>query len=200
MFCMDLPCWRLSPFSFSNFFFKIPFPYIVAAAALGGLFLQQWKPHAFCKGSFDPQTRECSIEKEPANNQNNTRPSFAYVARVFIVCLGMWAVPVGVLWIWNGYNGALTQIGLFFTKAAFITLGGAYAVFSYITDVAVNRGWLTMEQMMIGLGLAESTPGPLIMVAQYVGFLGAWNLSGEMNPLTSGIIGALITTYVTFLP
>ena len=128
------------------------------------------------------------------------QPAFAYVARVFIVCLGLWAVPFGALWAWNGYHGTLTQIGLFFTKAAFVTFGGAYAVLSYISDVAVTRGWLAIEQMLIGLGLAESTPGPLIMVTQYVGFLGAWNLPGELNRLTSGIIGALTTTYVTFLP
>jgi chromate transporter len=184
----------------SIFFFKVPFPYIVASAALAGLLLRQWQHHAFCKGIFDKQTRECSIEKETETSQKNTRPSFAYVARVFMVCLGLWAVPVGILWAWNGYHGTLTQIGLFFTKAAFITFGGAYAVLSYISDVAVTRGWLAIEQMLIGLGLAESTPGPLIMVTQYVGFLGAWNLPGELSPLTSGIIGALITTYVTFLP
>lgn len=71
---------------------------------------------------------------------------------------------------------------------------------SYITDVAVGSGWLTTPQMLIGLGLAESTPGPLIMVTQYVGFIGAWNISGDLAPLTAGILGALITTYVTFLP
>ena len=82
----------------------------------------------------------------------------------------------------------MTQIGLFFTKAAFVTFGGAYAVLSYITDVAVSSGWLTTQQMLIGLGLAESTPGPLIMVTQYVGFLGAWNLPGGLTPLTAGIL------------
>jgi chromate transporter len=94
----------------------------------------------------------------------------------------------------------LTQIGLFFTKAAFVTFGGAYAVLSYITEFAVSNGWLSTQQMLIGLGLAESTPGPLIMVTQYAGFLAAWNLPGGLNPLTAAIIGALLTTYVTFLP
>ena len=88
----------------------------------------------------------------------------------------------------------------FFTKAAFVTFGGAYAVLAYIADVAVGKSWLAMEQMLLGLGLAESTPGPLIMVTQYVGFFGAWNIPGELAPLTAGILGALITTYVTFLP
>jgi len=107
---------------------------------------------------------------------------------------------VGTIWIWRGSSDTLTQIGLFFTKAAFVTFGGAYAVLSYITEVAVSSGWLSTQQMLIGLGLAESTPGPLIMVTQYAGFLAAWNLPGGLHPLTAGIIGALITTYVTFLP
>ena len=107
---------------------------------------------------------------------------------------------MGTLWLWRGGSDTLTQIGLFFTKAAFVTFGGAYAVLAYIADVAVGKGWLAMEQMLLGLGLAESTPGPLIMVTQYVGFLSAWNLPGGLGPLTAGILGALITTYVTFLP
>jgi chromate transporter len=102
--------------------------------------------------------------------------------------------------MWRGGDDTLTQIGLFFTKAAFVTFGGAYAVLSYITDVAVFNEWLSAQQMLIGLGLAESTPGPLIMVTQYAGFLAAWNLPGGLDPLNAGIIGALLTTYVTFLP
>jgi len=182
------------------FFFKIPFPYIVAAAALGGLLMQRRLPQVFCKGSFDAQTRECRIETETATGQNSARPSFSHVLRVFLICLVLWAIVVGPIWIWRGYSDTLTQIGLFFTKAAFITFGGAYAVLSYITEVAVSNGWLSTQQMLIGLGLAESTPGPLIMVTQYAGFLAAWNLPGGLNPLAAGIIGALLTTYVTFLP
>jgi chromate transporter len=122
------------------------------------------------------------------------------VLRVFLVCAGLWMLVVGAVWMLRGSSDTLTQIGLFFTKAAFVTFGGAYAVLSYIADVAVAHGWLAMKQMLIGLGLAESTPGPLIMVTQYVGFLAAWNLPGGLQPLTAGIFGALITTYVTFLP
>lgn len=99
-----------------------------------------------------------------------------------------------------GERGHLDPARAIFTKAAFVTFGGAYAVLSYITDVAVSSGWLSTGQMLIGLGLAESTPGPLIMVTQYTGFLAAWNLPGGLDPLTAGIIGALVTTYVTFLP
>ena len=178
------------------FFLKIPFPFIVATAALGGLLMQRRLPQVFCKGTFDPHTRECRIEAEPAS----APPSFFHVFKVFVICLFLWAMVVGSIWIWRGSSDTLTQISLFFTKAAFVTFGGAYAVLSYITEVAVSSGWLSTQQMLIGLGLAESTPGPLIMVTQYAGFLAAWNLPGGFNPLTAGIIGALITTYVTFLP
>ncbi len=100
-----------------------------------------------------------------------------------------------------GADHILTQITVFFTKAAFVTFGGAYAVLSYIADYAVNiSGWLTEKQMLSGLGLAESTPGPLIMVTQYVGFLGAWTFSADASPLWTAIAGGLLTTYCTFLP
>ncbi|KPJ78079.1 MAG: hypothetical protein AMJ54_05135 [Deltaproteobacteria bacterium SG8_13] len=182
------------------YFFKVPFPVIIATAAMSGLFLQRWLPHVFCIGDFDPQTRECQIESDQSAAKNDVQPSVAHVLKIFGVCLVLWAIPVGLLWIGLGYGDTLTQIGLFFTKAAFVTFGGAYAVLSYITDFAVSSGWLSTQQMLVGLGLAESTPGPLIMVTQYAGFLAAWNLPGGMNPLTAAIFGAAITTYVTFLP
>ncbi len=182
------------------FFFKVPFPYIVAGAAVGGLLMQRWLPQVFCKGEFDEQTRECRPDEEPETGREEARPSWGRFIRVFLACLVLWIVPVGSLYAWRGYDDTLTQIGVFFTKAAFVTFGGAYAVLSYIADVAVKNGWLGMEQMLVGLGLAESTPGPLIMVTQYVGFIGAWNLPGELDPLTAGILGALIATYATFLP
>ncbi|MCA1848424.1 MAG: chromate transporter, partial [Actinobacteria bacterium] len=115
--------------------------------------------------------------------------------------LVLWAVPVGAVWIWRGGEDVLVREALFFTGAAFVTFGGAYAVLSYVSDVAVNGyGWLTADQMVQGLGLAESTPGPLIMVTQYVGFFGAWNNPGTFDPLLYGTLGAAITTYATFLP
>ena len=121
--------------------------------------------------------------------------------RMLAVFLVLWAVPVGALWLWRGGEDVLMKIALFFTGAAFVTFGGAYAVLSYISDVAVNQyGWLSADQMVQGLGLAESTPGPLIMVTQYVGFFAAWNEPGSFSPLLYGTLGAAITTYATFLP
>ena len=182
------------------FFLKIPFPFIVAVAALGGLVMERRLPRVFCTGTFDAQTRECRIEDETDHLHKSAAPSAWHVLRVLLVCLVLWAIVVGGVLAWRGMDDVLGQIALFFTKAAFVTFGGAYAVLAYITDVAVGSGWLDTGQMMIGLGLAESTPGPLIMVTQYVGFLGAWNLPGDLTPLTAGVLGALITTYVTFLP
>ena len=182
------------------FFLNVPFPAIVAVAALGGLAMQNRLPEVFCKGDSDPGTRECHIDDEPYPVSGRTPATLGHVLRVFLVCAGLWLLVMGTVWIMNGGSGAFSQIGLFFTKAAFVTFGGAYAVLAYIADVAVTKGWLAMEQMLIGLGLAESTPGPLIMVTQYVGFLGAWNLPGSLSPLAAGTLGALITTYVTFLP
>ncbi|OGR10238.1 MAG: chromate transporter, partial [Desulfobacula sp. GWF2_41_7] len=182
------------------FFFKIPFPYIVAGAALGGLIMQRISPEVFCKGDFDEKTRECLTETESKADQQAQKPSWTHFFLILLIFSGLWIAVVGSVWIWAGYNSTLSQIAMFFSKAAFVTFGGAYAVLSYITDVAVSNGWLTAKQMLIGLGLAESTPGPLIMVTQFVGFLGAWHLPDGLTPLTAGILGALITTYVTFLP
>ncbi len=184
----------------ATFLFKVPFPYIVAAAALSGFLLQHRMPEVFCLGHLDEEFRKCRTEAESTMGENNITPSLAHIARVSGAFLVLWMVPIGTLWLWRGSGDTLIHIALFFTKAAFITFGGAYAVLSYIADVAVNNDWLTMEQMLIGLGLAESTPGPLIKVTQFVGFLGAWNQPGGLDPLAAGIIGALLTTYVTFLP
>jgi chromate transporter len=113
----------------------------------------------------------------------------------------LWWLPVlGVGW-WLGWKGIHFQEGLFFSKAALVTIGGAYAVLPYVAQMSVEKfGWLTQTQMMAGLGLAETTPGPLIMVLQFVGFVAAWQNPGDLTPLAAGVLGALVTTWVTFLP
>ncbi|MEK6676425.1 MAG: chromate transporter, partial [Planctomycetota bacterium] len=99
------------------------------------------------------------------------------------------------------WQHALPREGLFFSKAAIVTFGGAYAVLPYVAQQAVERyGWLSAPQMLDGLGLAESTPGPLIMVVQFVGFLGGWNHPGDLSPFAAATLGALMTTWVTFIP
>jgi chromate transporter len=169
------------------------------AAAIGGLLLSRPVPDAFRGGGGhgSSEDEESAVDRAGSNG----RPSTLRNLRLLATFLVLWAVPVGAIWIWRGGEDVLVREALFFTGAAFLTFGGAYSVLSYVADVAVNGyGWLTADQMVQGLGLAESTPGPLIMVTQYVGFIGAWNDPGPFSPLLYGTLGALITTYVTFLP
>ena len=182
------------------YFLSIPFPVVVLAAALGGLLLSR---ASFAAEAFRGGGHGSSEEEESAVDRagSSGRPSMLRNLRLLATFLVLWAVPVGALYLWRGGEDVLVNEALFFTGAAFVTFGGAYAVLSYISDVAVNQyGWLTADQMVQGLGLAESTPGPLIMVTQYVGFIGAYNDPGPFAPLLYGTLGALITTYATFLP
>jgi len=180
------------------YFLSIPFPLVVLAAAVGGLLLSRAVPDAFQGGGHgSSEEEESAIDRA----ESNGRPSMLRNLRLLAIFLVLWAVPVGAIYLWRGGEDVLVKEALFFTGAAFLTFGGAYSVLSYVADVAVNQyGWLTADQMVQGLGLAESTPGPLIMVTQYVGFIGAWNDPGPYSPLLYGTLGALITTYATFLP
>jgi chromate transporter len=179
------------------YFFSVPFPVVVLAAAVGGLLLSRAVPDAFRGGAHGSSEEESAIDSAASNG----RPSVLRNLRLLGIFVVLWAVPVGALYLWRGGEDVLVREALFFTGAAFLTFGGAYSVLSYVADVAVNGyGWLTADQMVQGLGLAESTPGPLIMVTQYVGFIGAWNEPGPYAPLLYGTLGAAITTYATFLP
>ena len=180
----------------AGYFFDVPFPLIVLAAALGGLVLGAYYPGIFCIRIGG--AKECSIEN---TDKKTVLPPISHAIKVVLVFGMLWVAVVAPLVAVFGTDHILTQITFFFTKAAFVTFGGAYAVLSYIADYAVNiSGWLTEKQMLSGLGLAESTPGPLIMVTQYVGFLGAWKFSGNAFQLWTAIAGGLLTTYCTFLP
>ena len=118
-----------------------------------------------------------------------------------LVCGGLWWAPVLLLGGWLGWNHTLFREGMFFSKAAMVTFGGAYAVLPYVSQQAVEHyGWLRPEQMLDGLGLAETTPGPLIIVLQFVGFLGGWQKPGLLPPLGAATLGAFITTWTTFVP
>jgi chromate transporter len=179
---------------------SVPFPLVVLGAALAGLLLQRWWPEIFRPSGHGggDSAENAETTDEPAGGGRSSLLRNLRLVGIFLV---LWAVPVGTIFLWRGGEDVLLREALYFTGAAFVTIGGAYSVLSYVADVAVNTyGWLTTEQMVQGLGLAESTPGPLIMVTQYVGFLGAWNFSGPFDPLLYGTLGAAITTYVTFLP
>jgi chromate transporter len=113
----------------------------------------------------------------------------------------LWCVPFGLLGFWRGGASLHADLYLFFTKAAFVTFGGAYAVLAYVAQAAAGPyGWLTHAETLDGLALAETTPGPLIMVLQFVGFIAAWHRPEGLSPEMSAVIGAFVTTYATFLP
>src|SRR3712207_2830844 len=137
------------------------FPYTTLFRS-GGLLLSRAVPEAFQGGGHDSsEAEESALDRSGANG----RPSMLRNLRLLGTFVVLWAVPVGVLYLWRGGDDVLVKEALFFTGAAFLTFGGAYSVLSYVADVAVNGyGWLTADQMVQGLGLAESTPGPLIMV------------------------------------
>ena len=131
----------------------------------------------------------------------HARPSLARALRVLATCLALWWLPVAALGLWLGWDHTVPREGLFFSGAAMVTFGGAYAVLPYVAQQAVERyGWLTTEQTVAGLALAETTPGPLIMVLQFVGFLAGWNHPRGLPPLAAATLGAFITTWATFLP
>lgn len=181
------------------YFLGLPFPLVILAAAIGGVVLQRFVPNAFRQGGHGSSDEEDAAVDAAARER--VRPSAFRNLRLIGTFVLLWIVPVAAVLAWRGGEDVLFQEALLFTGAAFVTFGGAYAVLTYISDVAVNNyGWLTADQMVQGLGLAESTPGPLIMVTQYVGFFGAYNDPGSFSPVLYGTIGALLTTYVTFLP
>jgi chromate transporter len=180
------------------YFLSVPFPLVVLIAAIAGLLLSRT---SFARDAFRAGGHGSSEEYAIDQTASNGRPSVLRNVRLLGTFILLWAMPLGALYLWRDGDDVLVKEALFFTGAAFLTFGGAYSVLSYVSDVAVNHyGWLTADQMVQGLGLAESTPGPLIMVTQYVGFIGAWNDPGPFSPLLYGTLGALITTYVTFLP
>jgi chromate transporter len=194
--------WSLVAFALAAFvalrLFAVPFPLVVLAAGLGGLLLRNVLPGVFGVGGHGAEAEEAESAVREAGYG---RPSAMRNLRLVGIFVALWAVPVGALFLWRGGDDVLVREALFFTGAAFVTFGGAYAVLTYVANVAVNQyGWLTSGEMVQGLALAESTPGPLIMVTQYVGFFGAWNDPGPYSPLLYGVLGALTTTYVTFLP
>jgi chromate transporter len=191
--------WLLAAFAFvAIFFLHAPFPLIIISAGLIGLIGGKLWPSKFAVASHtEPATSVLSDEAEPPH----TRPGWRGAWRVFVVSLLLWFGPVVVIAFSLGKNTTLFHEAIFFSKAAVATFGGAYAVLPYVAQQAVfHYGWLGPGQMMDGLGLAETTPGPLIMVVQFVGFMGGWNHPGAFPRLAAATAGALLTTWVTFVP
>ena len=165
-----------------------PFPLIVLGAALAGLGLR------LADGRSAPESVEPS-------DGSALRPSAGAAARTALAWAGVWFVPLLLLRAALGTDHVLVQEGAFFSRTAVVTFGGAYSVLSYVAQQAVDAyGWLAPGEMLDGLGMAETTPGPLIQVVQFVGFMGAYRNPGALDPMLAGLLGSLVTTWATFAP
>ncbi len=177
------------------FAFGVPFPVIVLMAGLIGLAAARWRPALVKTGG----AKADDIDREPV--PEHARPRAAWLLKVLVIGLALWSVPVLLLWLLAGPDNVYTQESLFFSKMAVVTFGGAYAVLAYMAQQAVEHyGWLAPGEMVQGLALAETTPGPLILVLTYVGFLGAYRAPGGLDPMLAGVLGATLSTWVTFVP
>jgi chromate transporter len=199
----------------SIYFLHVPFPLIVLAAGVTGLLVSYAIPRSFGarrrKTGQDRLSTEGSQTNTPGSAgivvdddalpSGHTLPSSRRALRVLLIGLVFWALPFLLVVSWYGSNSLQAQEYRFFTQAALVTFGGAYAVLAYVTQATVGTyGWITSAQAIDGLALAETTPGPLIMVLQFVGFMAGWSNPGSMGPMVSAIIGGLLATYTTFLP
>ncbi len=196
------------------YFLHIPFPLIVLAAGLIGFTGARLLPNLFAaKGAgAKPASKQTSVSEErsvesatviddQAPPPAHTLPSTRRALKVLAVGVALWLLPYVALIAWRGWGSLHVEEYGFFTQAALVTFGGAYAVLAYVTQAAAGSyGWLTHAQAIDGLALAETTPGPLIMVLQFVGFMAGWNNPGTMGQTASAVTGALVTTYTTFLP
>lgn len=199
--------WGIAAAAFVAIFaLKLPFPLIVlAAGALGYLGGRLAPRHFSPAGGHGPRggSHGPAVIDDDTPTPAHARFSWRFFSQVLAASLGLWALALGLLTAAFGWQGALTQMGWFFTKAALLTFGGAYAVLPYLYQGAVDHyHWLTATQMMDGLALGETTPGPLIMVVSFVGFLGGWSTQvfGPDALLPAGAAAALVVTFFTFLP
>ena len=196
--------WAIAVLAFvAIFFFRVPFPVIIISAGLFGLLGGKIWPSKFdvVSAHESGNKTESSVIDDEHESPEHTKPSFVRGLVVTATWLVVWWTPVLAAALLFGGSHTIVREGIFFSKTAVVTFGGAYAVLPYVAQHAVEQfGWLQRGQMMDGLGLAETTPGPLIMVLQFVGFMGGWSQPGQLSPLLAATIGALITTWVTFTP
>jgi chromate transporter len=202
--------WVLAALSLLGMLWGLPFPLIIlGAAALGFYKSRQQLAMAVSAGPMTPPegvTATNPLETEAWLNDHSAQPAHTRYSpsrlwRALAGGIGLWILSLGGLALLLGLGHTLTQMGGFFTQAALLTFGGAYAVLPYVTQAAVAQyGWLTAAQMMDGLALGETTPGPLIMVVAFVGFLGGHSQALLGHPLLGGVVAACVVTWFTFLP
>ncbi len=186
------------------FFFDLSFPLVILSAALIGFFGGKISPSQF--DALKSRGVQGEEETDFISRQNKTSEITALRSlKVLFIFGGLWALPILILFVFFGAEHIFTQQSVFFSKTAVVTFGGAYAVLAYIAQQAVdNYGWLKPGEMLDGLGMAETTPGPLIQVVQFVGFMGAFRAAEggalALSPLWAGIFASILTTWVTFVP
>jgi chromate transporter len=189
------------------FLLGVPFPFIVLGAGTAGLAGSVVAPRVFApdagRGARGAPPGDATVlDAMMARGElAHGAPSPGRAARVVAICLALWLAPLAILAGVLGAGSVLVTEGLFFSKAAVVTFGGAYAVLAYVAQRAVETyGWLRPGEMLDGLGMAETTPGPLIMVVQFVGFMGAYRDPGPFSPIVAGVLGSAVATWVTFVP
>jgi len=188
---------------FAIFFLEVPFPWIVLGAGVLGLAGARLLPEAFRppRPALPAGSAALADALLDAGTPEHTRPTLGRALRVAALGLALWWAPIAALFLCRGEDDVFTQIALFFSKLAVVTFGGAYAVLAYMAQQAVEHyGWLSAGEMLDGLGMAETTPGPLIQVVQFVGFLGAYRSPGSLPPWLAGTLAAVLTTWVTYVP
>ncbi len=179
----------------------VPFPLVIAVAAAIGWALGRWVPQTMRAATGPGNGEHGPPPLVPDDALHTERPSRRHAATVLTVGLLAWGTPVALVGALTGRHSVFTEQSLFFSGAALVTFGGAYAVLAYVAQKAVEvYGWLAPGEMVRGLALAESTPGPLVMVVQFVAFVGAYRDPGAMNPWAAATLAALLTTWVTFVP
>ena len=186
------------------FVFGVPFPVIIAGAFVIGWAGGRAGLPAFQGGGGHGGGKPGLTDAESRLGETlpaHAQPRLAQALRISGICLVLWLAPVAALWLGLGADNVFTRIAVFFSKMAVVTFGGAYAVLAYVAQEAVQHfHWLRPGEMLDGLGMAETTPGPLIMVLQFVGFMAAFRDPGSLNPLWAGALGGLLATWVTFAP
>ncbi|MBG6071395.1 MULTISPECIES: chromate efflux transporter [unclassified Polaromonas] len=200
--------WAITAMSFIAIWaLKLPFPLVVLSAMLTGAVLARIAPGSLAHGkghaSANPALRETALIDDDTPTPPHALFSLSRLAMVLLAGAALWLLPMAALFLTYGWSDTLTQIGWFFTKAALLTFGGAYAVLPYVNQMAVEHyQWLSTAQMMDGLALGETTPGPLIMVVAFVGFVGGWakQVLGPEALFLGAAVAACVATWFTFLP
>jgi chromate transporter len=183
------------------FFFGVPFPVIIIAAAIIGLIGARLGRPEFAAIEHGGKQSAVIDSMLGETVPDHVRPNASRALRVGAVWLALWLVPVFAVLVAVGPNDVFSQIAIFFSKMAMVTFGGAYAVLAYVAQQAADYyHWVTPREMLDGLGMAETTPGPLIMVVQFVGFMAAFREASGLSPMLAGTLGGLLATWVTFAP